>query len=87
METRQIDLWGGEHATNPIAKGNRYLKMQEKHGKIEGKTCRTCANCVRYHVGKRIVYKCKSWLVTSISATDTWLEDCACGMYWEGKDD
>lgn len=87
METRQIDLWGNEHALKPTTKGNRYLRMQEKHGKIEGKTCGTCANCVRYRVGNRSVYKCKSWIISSSAATDIRLKDVACGMYWEGKDD
>lgn len=83
MEPRQIDLWGNEHIPKPKMKGNRYLKMQEKHGKIEGKTCGTCANCVRYRVGNRSVYKCKSWIISSSAATDIRLKDCACGMYWE----
>ena len=87
MQIRQIDLWGGEHVTKPIAKGNRYLKMQEIYGKIEEKTCGTCANCVRYRVGKRSIFKCKRWIITSSAATDIRLKDCACGMYCEeGKD-
>ena len=83
METRQLNLFGGEDIISPIRKGNRYFKMQEIHGKIEGKTCGTCTNCVRYRIGKRSVFKCKSWIITSSAATDIRLKDSACGMYWE----
>ena len=87
METRQLNFFGGEDTIRPITKGNRYRKMQEIHGKTEGKTCGTCANCVRCVVGKRSVFKCKGWIVTSSAATDIRLKDPACGMYWEECED
>ena len=87
METRQIDLWGGEHTLIQKERHGRcrYKKMQEKYGELAGKTCGTCANCVRYCMGKRSVFKCKSWIVTSSAATDIRLKDIACKMYCGGE--
>ena len=85
--SKQLDIFGGEneieeqHSTS----GRRYKRMQELHGNITGKTCKTCKHLlVRNHHG-RIYFKCEMLLISNSQATDIRLKDTACGKYDEDK--
>ena len=90
MPPKQIDIFGNETDCAQIArsryKGNRRKRMQEMHGTIEGKTCKTCKHCVKYIYDRnKSWYKCELWAVTSCAATDIRLKDTACGKYEEDE--
>jgi hypothetical protein len=66
----------------PEKNTRRYKKMQEKHGTLEGKTCKDCKHLLRFDYHDRIYYKCELWIVSHSTATDVRLKDKACGL-WE----
>ena len=86
----QIDIWGN---SVPIEKTKisksgrkRYKKMQEVYGTLEGKTCKTCKNCICYSYYKKRWYKCQKWIVSNSSATDIRLKNTACKKYEEDNE-
>ena len=84
---KQLDIFGNEIDVNDIPTKHRgrqkYLTMQEIHGRREDKQCRTCKHCVG-HRWQRLYYKCELWVVSACAATDIRLKDVACKK-WEAE--
>lgn len=85
--SKQIDIFGTETEMKEKSRvnGRRYKKMQELHGIIKGKTCKTCKYLSHGSYGRKRYYKCELWIVSSSQATDIRLKDTACGKYEENK--
>lgn len=84
--SKQLDLFGRETEMEEKARtsGRRYKRMQELHGTIAGKTCKTCKHLCSYTQSRRW-YKCGLWINSGSQATDIRLKDTACGKYEEDK--
>ncbi len=85
--SKQLDIFGGESEAKaqPRASERRYKRMQELHGAVSGKTCKTCKHLlIRDYHGRRY-FKCELWIVSGSQATDIRLRDTACGKYEEDK--
>ena len=80
---KQIDLFGNETEIkeSPKTSGRRYTRMQERHGILPGKTCKTCKHCIDCGYHGRTYYKCELWIMSNSAATDIRLKDAACGKY------
>lgn len=88
MKEVQLDIFGGATPLEELPKplhGRRYRTMQEQYGKIEGKTCKTCAHLVQKRCN-RTFYKCELWYISDSEATDIRLKNQACGRYEEVKE-
>ena len=85
--SKQLDIFGGENEIEerPSTSGRRYKRMQELHGTITGKTCKTCEHLLVRNYHGRTYFKCELWIKSSSQATDIRLKDTACGKYDEGK--
>jgi hypothetical protein len=85
MEWLQIDIMGNEVKVKDPEKPPRKLKtMQELHGTLEGKTCKTCRYKLRHEYHDYVYYKCQLWRLSHSNATDIRLKDKACRKYEEG---
>jgi hypothetical protein len=78
-----LDLWGNPINEEQSRRGRRYLRMQEMHGTLRGKTCKTCRHCICKEQNCKFYYKCELWLISCSEATDIRLKDVACGRYEE----
>lgn len=60
-------------------------KISEMYEHFKGtdyrRTCNECKNCIQQSQGKRVVYKCRSYGITSSSATDWKPSYIACKGY------
>ena len=85
--SKQLDIFGGEidMEEKPRARGRKYKRMQELHGTITGKTCKTCEHLLVRNYHGRIYFKCEMWVISNSQSTDIRLKDTACGKYEEGK--
>ena len=85
--SKQLDIFGGETEIQeqPRTSGRRYKRMQEIHGTIAGKTCKTCEHLLIYGYHGNRYFKCGLWINSASQATDIRLKDTACGMYEEDK--
>lgn len=85
--SKQLDIFGGETEMQEKAStsGRRYKRMQELHGTIAGKACKTCGHLLIHDYHGRRYYKCELWINSASQATDIRLKDTACGMYEEDK--
>lgn len=85
---KQLDIFGNETEVEaPKRKsGRRYRRMQELHGVMPGKTCKTCKHLYSYRRSRRW-YKCGLWIRSASAATDIRLKDTACGKYEEDTDE
>ena len=85
MSSKQIDLFGNESEIPPVVETRgrkKFSTMQELHGVIDGKTCKTCKHLCS-HEQSRKWYKCELWYQSSSSATDIRLKNKACKLYEE----
>ena len=82
---KQLDIFGNEIDVNdlptPHRERQKYLTMQEIHGRREDKQCRTCKHCDKNGWG---YYKCDIWRISSSPVTDIRLKNIACNK-WEEK--
>lgn len=87
MDYSQLDMFGGSTPLSelPTPHGGRkkYPTMQQIHGTLEGKTCKTCSHCIRYHYHDRTYFKCELWYLSNSEATDIRLKNTACKKYEE----
>lgn len=80
----QFDLFGGCCETKEVVrKSNKYRTMQEIHGVLEGKTCKTCCHCLKLNYHDHVYHKCELWKLSHGEATDIRLKDKACKKYGE----
>lgn len=89
MVEGQLDMFGGVTSLDKLPKpqGNRkYKTMQELHGKLEGKTCKSCNHCIKYRYHDRTYYKCELWYLSNSEATDIRLKNTTCNKYEEKKE-
>ena len=61
----------------------KFRTMQEIHGTIPDKTCKTCKHARSIEFAK-VYWKCELWKLSHSSATDIRLKNVACGR-WEQK--
>jgi hypothetical protein len=75
----QYDMFGGiSEPPEPKPKTQkRFYTMQEKHGTLEGKTCKTCGHRKTLRYAKQY-HKCEIWRLSHSAATDIRLKDMAC---------
>ena len=82
----QIDIFGNvipaENLPQRIGR-KKFKTMQQLHDVLEGKTCKTCAHCIRYRYHNKTYYKCELWYVSNSEATDIRLKHVACKKYQE----
>jgi len=78
-----VDLWGNPIKEEQSRRGGRCLRMQEVHGTVKGKTCKTCRHCICKEHNCKFYYKCELWLISCSEETDIRLKDTACGKYEE----
>ena len=86
----QIDIFGNVVPPEkmPPKVGNpKFRTMQQLHGVLEGKTCKTCAHCIRYRYHNKTYYKCELWYVSNSEATDIRLKTVACNKYEEANNE
>lgn len=84
----QLDLFGNVvEAADPQKRigSRKYKTMQQLHGVLEGKNCKTCTHCVRYRYHNKTYYKCELWYVSNSEATDIRLKTVACKKYEEKR--
>ena len=83
--SKQLDIFGRENEIEEQHRtsGRRYKRMQELHGTITGKTCKTCEHLLVRNYHGRIYLKCEMWVISNSQATDIRMKDTACGMYEE----
>ena len=85
---KQIDIFGNEIPVGDLPKpisGRKYKTMQQLHGVLEGKTCKTCAHCIKCRYHNKTYYKCELWYVSNSEATDIRLKNVACKKFEGGQ--
>lgn len=85
--SKQIDIFGGESEAEEQQRASRrrYKRMQELHGTVSEKTCKTCKHLLIRDYHERRYFKCKLWIVSNSHATDIQLRETACGRYEDDK--
>lgn len=86
MNYGQIDIFGNVVTADELPKrqsNKKYKTMQQLHGILDGKTCKTCAHCIKYRYHRKTYYKCELWYVSNSEATDIRLKNVACKKYSE----
>lgn len=83
---KQLDIFGNEIDVEEICQykipgRKKFITMQEEHGQLPGKTCKTCKYLQKWHYHSKNYYKCELWRNSNSSATDIRLKNNACKKY------